>query len=337
MPNLQLAHPWALLLLVTVPLIAWVASREHRRAPTLRLPSARPFLVGGARRGVAARIWWLPHALAALAASGAAVALARPQIRGAAARDVSVEGIDIVIALDVSTSMLAADFKPRDRLFVAKEVFKQFVQSRTNDRMGLVVFAADAYTQCPLTLDYGVLLDVLEAVQTGVIEDGTAIGNAVATATNRLRGSEAKSKVIILLTDGDNNSGQISPVQAAEMAHEMGVKLFPIMVGKGGEVPYPAGVNMFGQQTYRNVEIAVNPELLKQMAKIADGEFYLATDRASLEGNLRDILDRLEKTRLYEGGSLARVTEAFGYALAPAFIAACLQMLLLVTRFRRFP
>ena len=170
------------------------------------------------RRGALARTWWLPYLLRSLAIGCFAIALARPQLPGLKQRDASVEGIDIVVCLDLSTSMEAADFKPQDRIHVAKQVLDDFIQSRTNDRIGLVVFASDAYTQAPLTLDYSVLRNILKDVKTRVIEDGTAIGNAIATGVNRLRDSDAKSKIIVLITDGDNNAGEISPTAAAQIA-----------------------------------------------------------------------------------------------------------------------
>src|SRR5207244_4416668 len=167
---------------------------------------------------------------------------------------------------------------------------------------GARLLAAEAYTQCPLTLDYRVLQELLEQVKTGVIVDGTAIGNALATAVNRLRESDAKSKVIILLTDGDNNAGNISPLQAAQIAGDLGIKVFTILIGKGGRVPYPTGTDLFGRTLYEQVEIDVNPELLQQIAKSTGGTAYQATDRESLERGLSQVLDSLEKSKIYEAG-----------------------------------
>ena len=198
--------------------------------------------------------------------------------------------------------MRAADFEPENRLHVAKEVLKDFIGRRRSDRIGLVVFAGDAWTQAPLTLDQGILRDLVDRLRFGVIEDGTAIGNAVATAVNRLRESEARSKVVILITDGDNNAGNVSPQEAAGMAKALGIRVFPILVGKGGLVPYPVGVDFFGETVYERREFPVNPELLKQIAETTGGAYTDATDRETLEHGLQAVLDRMEKTRIFEVG-----------------------------------
>jgi Ca-activated chloride channel family protein len=333
--SLQLARPWALILLLAIPLAIAVLRLERRRVPRLRFPSAPALARAG--RGVAGRFGWLPAALVVIALGFAAVALARPQARGAHDEETSVEGIDIVIALDLSTSMRAADFKPQNRLHVAKEVLKEFIGKRRSDRIGLVTFAGDAYTQCPLTLDYGILRSLVDALRFGVIEDGTAIGNAVATSVNRLRESSAKSKVVVLITDGDNNAGQVSPLEAARMARSLGIKVFTILVGRGGVVPYPTGTDLFGRTVYEPLEFPVNPGLLEEIARETGGAHYNATDRESLERGLNDILDRLEKSRLFEAGRSARVVELFPRFLAPAFGLAALGLLLGATRFRPFP
>lgn len=327
-------NPWALLILIPAVLVVVWRAIATRRRPTLALPAVGPLRL--LPHTPAQRLGWLPQALGALALVGVVIALARPVQRASAARDVSVEGIDIVVALDLSTSMRAADFRPKNRFFVAIEVLKEFIGSRPNDRIGLVVFAADAYTQCPLTLDHGVLLGVLDQLKLGVIEDGTAIGNGLATAVNRLRGSEAKSKVVILITDGDNNSGNVSPLEAAQMAKSLGVKTYTVMVGKGGKVPYPQE-DAFGRTVYVDVEIPVNPKLLEQIAAATGGRSYTATDRATLQQSLQDILDSLEKTRLFEAGASAQYDELFPWALWPALACAVLDVLLRVTRLRRFP
>jgi Ca-activated chloride channel family protein len=328
-------NPWAFAFLIpVVPLLLWLAARERRRSAALRFPLASVLRAGP--RGLAG-LWWLPHALRLVAVVLATAALARPQLPGQRARDLSVEGIDIVVALDISTSMNAADFRPRDRITVAKDVLRNFIEGRLNDRIGLVVFAGEAYTQAPLTLDYNVLADILSSVRTGLIEDGTAIGNALATALNRLRDSDAKSKVVILITDGDNNAGNISPMEAAAIAHEMGVRVYTIMVGKGGMVPYPAGDDFFGQPTFREVEIPVNPELLKSIASDTGGTFYNAIDRQTLEGGLNDILDQLEKTKLFQSGGFQNMHEEYGPFLLLACVALLLEAALSAGRLRSFP
>jgi len=323
---------------------------EGRRSAVVRFPLAG--LLRQGPRGLAP-LWWAPRLMRVLAVSLACVALARPQLRGNKVRDLSVEGIDIVVDLDISTSMRALDFRPKDRISVAKEVLRNFIEGRTNDRIGLVVFAGEAYTQAPLTLDYHVLGEILDSVRTGLIEDGTAIGNALATAINRLcetrsadgkqtRPDEfckggAKSKVVILITDGDNNAGNISPMEAAAIAKQLGIRVYTILVGKGGKVPYPSGKDFFGNATINQIEIPVNPELLKAIAADTGGSFYKAADRQSLESGLNDILDQLEKTTLFQSGGYQNMHEAYEPFLFGAAVALLLELLLASTRLRSFP
>ncbi|MHB8416519.1 MAG: vWA domain-containing protein [Myxococcales bacterium] len=333
--TVRLAHPWALVLLAAAPLVLWLQLMRRRHGAVLLHPAALPLL--GVRRGFWAKLTWLPPVLYALGIALTSVALAEPRIRTSAAEDVSVEGIDIVIAFDISTSMLAADFQPKDRITVAKDVIDDFIKSRTNDRVGLVVFAGEAYTQCPLTLDYGVLRQILADVRCGVIEDGTAIGNALATAVNRLRESDAKSKVILLITDGGNNAGNIAPRQAAEIAKQFGIKVYTILVGKGGKVPYPVGKNLLNEPAYQMVDVDVDPDLLKDIARTTGGQMYVATDKASLQKSFRDVLDRLQKSKIIEGARFAQYKELFSAWLWPGFLFAALGMLLQATALRPFP
>jgi len=329
------ARPWALLLLAAVPLALAALLLERRRAARLRHPRAAVLARTG--RGLLGRLGFLPQALVLAALALAAIALARPQTRERRPEATSVEGIDIVVALDLSTSMRAADFAPQNRLHVAKEVLKEFVARRPTDRIGLVVFARDAYTQSPLTLDTGILRALLDQLRFGVIEDGTAIGNALATAVNRLRESSTKSKAIVLVTDGDNNAGQVSPLEAAEMARSLGIRVFPILVGKGGLVPYPVGEDLFGQTIFERRQFPVNPDLLREIARVTGGTYANATDRETLEHGLQAVLDRMEKTRLFEAGGASRTTELFAEWLGPAFWLAALGLLLGTTRWRAFP
>lgn len=339
--GLAFAQPWALLLLLAVPALLLVWRMRQRRRPKLVFPPFAALL--GAGRGSLARIAWLPSALGLLAIAGTALALARPVVDAPSARDLSVEGIDVLVALDLSSSMTAVDFQPNDRITVAKEVLDGFVSRRPNDRLGLVVFAGEAYTQCPLTLDHGVLRQVLAQVRIGGIPDGTAIGNAIGTSLNRLRDSEAKSKVVILITDGDSNAGTISPMEAAGMAKELGIPVYTILVGRrcddpaGCKVPFPAGTDIFGRQMFKNLPIAVNPELLENIARETGGAAYIATDRESLEGNLQDALASFEKSRIVESRQLSNVTEIFDRFLLPALVFGCLGAVLAATRLRRFP
>jgi Ca-activated chloride channel family protein len=333
--QLHFANPAILGLLVLVP-AAVFASLAARRQPRFRFPLASTLF---SRRGALSSIWWLPGALRALALTLAILALARPQVPGVKMRDTSVEGIDVVVCLDLSTSMEAADFRPKDRIHVAKDVLDQFVQSRarTNDRIGLVVFAGDAYTQAPLTLDHSVLRNIIKDLRTRVIEDGTAIGNAIATAVNRLRDSDAKSKVIVMITDGDNNAGQISPMEAAQIAAQEHIKIFTILVGKGGMVPFPAGTDFFGNPAYQQVEVDINPDLLMDISKATGGTYYRATDKETLAKGLDDILDKLDKSKLAESGGYQQMDELFGLFLLPALALLAMELALSATRLRSFP
>jgi Ca-activated chloride channel family protein len=333
----HLDRPWALLLLLAVPLAIAALAFESRRSPRLLHPRLAALAAGG--RGLVARLWWLPQALVIAAIGLTALGLSRPQAREREPETRTVEGIDIVIALDLSTSMSAADFLPRNRLHVAREVLKEFMGRRPSDRIGLVIFAGEAYTQAPLTLDHEVLKTLVDQLEFGLIEDRTAIGNAIATALNRLRESDAKSKVVILITDGDNNAGQVSPRQAAEMARTLGVRVFPILVGKGGvvPVPVPGQKDLFGQQYYDYQRMEVNPGLLREIARITGGAYANAGDRAELERGLQAVLDRMEKTRIVETTGSTRSVELFPRLLEPAFWLGALGLLLGLTRWRTFP
>ncbi len=329
------AHPWALFGLLAAAGAIWLLSRRRKRMPRLLLPQS------AAARAIPpstwARLWWLPGALLIAALALTSIGLSGPRLRASRRQDLSVEGIDIVVAFDLSTSMLAADFRPKDRITVAKEVLRNFIASRQNDRIGLVVFAGEAYTQCPLTLDYKVLDALLDQVRTGVIVDGTAIGNALGTAVNRLRESDARSRVVILITDGDNNAGNLSPMQAAQIAHDLGIKVYTILIGKGGRVPYPTGTDLFGRTTYEPVEIDVNPELLQQIARVTGGAYYPATDKESLESGLHAVLDSLEKSKIYEAGGSTRYDEWYARFFAPAALFAFLGVALRGTRLQGAP
>lgn len=325
---------WLWLLAFVPPLLAWAYVERKRRA-VLRFSAASQLFAQG--RGLRPRFLWMLPAMRVLAFALAVMALARPQERDARERDLSVEGIDIMIALDLSTSMEAADFRPNNRLHVAKEVLSEFITGRANDRIGLVVFSGAAYTQAPLTLDYGVLKEVIKQLRTRVLEDGTAIGDAVATALNRLRDSDAKSRVVVLITDGDNNAGRLSPIDAGDAAKSLGIPVYTILVGKGGKVPFPQGQDIFGRTAWRDVEIPINPELLQRLAKETGGEFYRATDRESLKEGLQHVLDSLERSKLMEGGATATYREKFHELLLWAALLLVLEFLLRATVLRVFP
>ncbi|MDR4505254.1 MAG: VWA domain-containing protein [Candidatus Scalindua sp.] len=264
-------------------------------------------------------------------------ALARPQ-SGKAHSKAKTEGIDIVLALDVSGSMLAEDFivneKRHNRLHVAKEVVRDFIKWRENDRLGMVVFAGQAYTQCPLTLDYDILLQFLDKVNIGMVEDGTAIGSAIGVCVNRLKSSQAKSKVIILLTDGRNNSGEIDPLTAAELAKAFDITIYTVGAGTKGLAPYPTK-GAFGFTVYQSIQIDIDDEGLTEIADITGGKYFRATDTESLKEVYRQI-DSLERTEM----EIARYTEyneLFDYLLLPALGIFIFEIVLANTRFRKIP
>ena len=237
-----------------------------------------------------------------------------------------VEGKDIMIALDVSGSMEALDFQPKNRITAAKNVIEEFVKLRKSDRLGLVFFAKESFLQIPLTTDYDIFAELLARVTTGVIEDGTAIGNGLGLALSRLESSKAKSKVIILLTDGDNNSGNISPETAAEIAAKQGVKVYSILIGTDAEVPFPAGKDFFGRDTFQKVKVKTNPGLLKNISDKSGGKFYQSISTEELTKAFKDI-DELEKSPIP-----ARKLKIYN-EYAPNFIILALAFILVARIF----
>jgi len=251
------------------------------------------------------RLRHLPFILRLIVLAIVIIALARPQSTSKG-QNVYSEGIDIVLALDISGSMLAEDFQP-NRIEAAKNVAQDFIGGRTNDRIGLVIFSGESFTQCPLTVDYEVLKTLIKPLKSGMIEDGTAIGLGLANAVNRLRESKAKSKVIILLTDGVNNRGEIDPITAAEIAKSFGIRVYTVGVGTIGEAPYPVQTP-FGIR-YQMVPVEIDEKVLKQVAEMTDGKYFRATDNKKLRAIYQEI-DQLEKTRI-EVRSYRRYTELF--------------------------
>jgi Ca-activated chloride channel family protein len=265
------------------------------------------------------------------------IALARPSSPIENAK-VEADGIDIVLAIDCSGSMLAEDFKlnnrRRNRLFVVKKVAEDFIEMRKNDRIGIVAFAARAYTVCPLTLDYSWLIKNLERIRIGDIEDGTAVGSAIMSSLNRLRDSGAKSKIIVLLTDGINNAGKVSPSVAAEAAKALDVKIYTIGAGTKGLAPYPVKT-AWGDTVYQNVKIDIDEDTLKQIAEETSGKYYRATDTRSLKQIYKEI-DSLEKTTIEEIG-FTRYNEHFYIFLIPALMLLLFEIILSNTLLRRLP
>ena len=290
---MEFAHPhilWALTIIA--PMTAYYVWQTLKGGAALDIST-----VEGLRRAprtLRQYMRHLPFVLRCAAVTLAVIALARPQSAEHNTRT-DAEGIDIVMAIDVSTSMLARDFAP-DRITAAKEVAAQFVAARPADRIGLVVFAGESLTQSPLTTDKATLQTLLGRIRSGVIEDGTAIGNGLATSINRLRESEAKSKVIILLTDGVNNRGQISPLTAAQIAAEYGIRVYTIGVGKRGKAPYPV-TDMFGNTTVMQLDVEIDEEVLQKIADQTGGKYFRATDKHKLAEIYAEI-DSLEKSKV---------------------------------------
>ena len=287
------AYPWALLLLALLPLY-WLWSRR-RRPPALIFSRAE--LAGSHTSRAMRRIARLPEWLRGLCYASLVVALAAPRT-GAAVVNVDAEGIAIVVVLDISSSMLAEDFAPDNRLRVAKTKVAQFVAGRRYDRVGLVAFAGEALTQVPITIDYAVIYEALNHLEagTGLLEDGTAIGTAVATAANRLRRVPGKSRVLILMTDGENNRGDIDPLTAAKAAAAFGIRIYTIGVGSEGVAPIPVAIGPFGKQ-YANLPVHIDEHLLTQMAQLSGGRYFRATNAQALD-SIYGQIDRLEKTKV---------------------------------------
>ncbi len=297
-------------------LVAYYVWRQLKGGASLRISS-----VSGVADAPKTVRYWLRHvpfALRIIALALLIVALARPQGVEENART-NTEGIDIVLAIDVSGSMLARDFKP-DRITAAKEVAGDFIADRTGDRLGLVVFAGEALTQSPLTTDQGTLQTLLGRIRSGLIEDGTAIGNGLATAINRLRESEAKSKVIILLTDGVNNRGEIAPLTAAEIAKAQGIRVYTIGVGTQGMAPYPA-VDMFGNRTFVQQQVEIDEKTLREMAAHTGGSYFRATDKAKLKA-IYDEINRLEKSKIEVLSHITRHEHYLNWVLAALALLA---------------
>ena len=279
------------LLVIPVLLIALYVYRELAgRNPHLRVSTARPWKLEGA--GALSVVRHLPFALRIAALSLIIVVIARPRSSSEMER-IDTEGIDIVLAMDVSTSMLARDFEP-DRISAAKDIAIEFIAQRPTDRIGIVVFAGESYTQCPLTTDRATLINLMKEVQTDLIEDGTAIGNGLATAVARMADSDAKSRVIILLTDGVNNSGEIAPLTAAEIANTYGVRVYTIGVGANGTAPYPV-MTPWGVDIQR-VNVEIDENLLKTIAETTGGRYFRATDNTKL-AEIYSEINRMEKAR----------------------------------------
>ncbi|MFH0921870.1 MAG: VWA domain-containing protein [Fibrobacterota bacterium] len=326
-------YPFALLLLLFVPAMAWWhARRERARTGALRFSSLA--LVSGIEPSARLNFRHAVIVLRLLAVLLCVLALARPQW-GESGEEVTTHGVDIMLLLDASGSMKAEDFKPENRLGVCKKVLADFIQGRKHDRLGLVVFAANAFTLCPLTADYDLLVDAIRSVDFSTVdEDGTAIGNAVAMAVNRLRESKAKSRIIILLTDGANNRGEIDPATAAKAAAALGIRIYTVGAGKEGPVPYPVFHPFFGKQ-YQTIESDIDENALRAIATETNGRFFRAKDPKSLV-DIYGQIDKLEKTEI-KAQMFTTYTELFTWFAGLALFALLLELLLSNTLLRRIP
>lgn len=335
MPELRFLDPAFLLLAAALPLLWWLQGRQRRDA-ALRFPTLAVVQPSANRRGPAARKLLL--VLRCLVLLLLAVALARPQ-RGRAESEARGEGIDILLAVDISGSMLAEDFTLPDgqrgnRLDALKGVVREFVQARPNDRFGLVLFGARPYTQCPLTLDHGWLLQNLDRAEIGMIEDGTAIGSALAAAAARLRGTTAKSKVVILLTDGQNNAGKVSPLTAADAVRALGIRTYTIGAGTRGMAPFPAR-DLFGNKVYQPVPVDIDEDTLREIASRTGGSYFRATDTASLQQVYAEI-DRLERSE-FSAPRYLDYDEFFPWLIGAALLLLATEFTLAETRLRILP
>lgn len=318
------------LLLLLIPMIGWYIWKLRNSQASLQVSSSEAFEAPGATSWKV-YLRHVPFILRMTAIALLIVILARPQSTNSW-QNSSTEGIDIVMAMDVSTSMLAQDLKP-NRLEASKDVAASFINGRPNDNIGLVVFSAESFTQCPLTTDHGVLLNLFKDIQPGIIEDGTAIGLGLANAVSRIKDSHAKSKVIILLTDGMNNAGEIAPVTAAEIAKTFGVRVYTIGVGTRGEAPYPFQT-AFGIQ-YQNMPVDIDEPTLKQISATTGGQYFRATDNASLKEIYTEI-DKMEKTKISVQEYSKKQEEYKNWALL-VFALLLMEVLLRNTLLRNIP
>jgi len=330
MSHLTFLHPHFLFLLIMVPLfIAWYLWKQQDMQASMQISSLKGFSKAPVSKKIYLR--HLIFALRMLTISLLIIILARPQSTNSI-RNVTTEGIDIVMALDISSSMLAEDFKP-NRLEAAKDVAVQFISGRPNDKIGLVIFAAESFTQCPLTTDHKVLINLLKDIHVNMLEDGTAIGMGLATAVARIKDSKAKSKVIILLTDGVNNRGEIAPATAAEIAKTFGVRVYTIGVGTVGMAPYPVQT-VFGKQ-YQQMEVKIDEGLLKNIADITGGKYFRATNKNKLK-HIYNEIDKMEKTKIEVKEYTKRKEEYLLFAVI-AGLLLLLEILLKNTVLKNLP
>lgn len=331
--KIQFLNPYWFWLFIIIPILiiyqVFIKSKERPSLLYSDISTLKSFDKGNTKF-----LYYLKHIFRYLTFIILILALARPSIPEMFTR-IKGKGVDILLAIDVSTSMRAIDFQPNNRFYVAKEEAKNFISMRPNDRIGLVIFGGESYTQCPLTIDHNILIEFLEQIKTGMVEDGTAIGMGIATSINRLRNSKAKSKVIILLTDGRNNSGEIDPVTAANLAKELNIKVYPIGVGKEGYSKIPIDHPIYGRQ-YVSQKLDIDIETLNKIAEISGTK---SAKRAQNSEQLKSIMieiDKLEKTEISEKVHY-RYYDLFYYFLYIALALLVLELIYSKILFKRLP
>ncbi|MCX7611351.1 MAG: VWA domain-containing protein [Ignavibacterium sp.] len=323
-------YPWVLFFLILIPILTFLYFYKLRKKEaSIKISDSKIFNEAG--KSLKTKLIHLPFILKMFSLILLIIALARPQ-SFSSGTNVNTEGIDIAIVLDISGSMLAEDFKP-NRLEAAKRITDKFIEGRVSDRIGLVIFSRVAFTQCPLTIDYAVLRNLLKDIRSGMLDDGTAIGNAIANGVNRLKNSDAKSKVIILITDGVNNAGEIDPLSASEIAKAYGIKIYSIGVGTIGEAPYPIQTP-FGIR-YQMVPVEIDEVLMRKISEITGGQYFRATNNRALE-EIYNKIDAMEKSKV-EITSYRTAAELYSYLMIPASILFLIDLIFSRTIFRKLP
>lgn len=317
------------LLLLLIPYIIWYILKWKSAEASIQISDVSVY--ANTPKSYKNYLFHAPFLLRMVALALLIIVLARPQSTNSW-QNSETEGIDIMLALDISTSMLAEDLKP-NRLEAAKEVATQFINGRPYDNIGVTLFAGESFTQCPLTVDHSVLLNLINQAECGIIEDGTAVGMGIANAVSRLKDSNAISKVVILLTDGTNNMGDISPLTAAEIAKSFGIRVYTIGVGTNGTAPYPYPVG--GTIQYVNMPVQIDESTLTQIAATTDGSYYRATSNSKLKEVYEEI-DKLEKTKI-SVKQFSKRTEEYGIFAVAAFLCILMEILLRYTVLRRIP
>ncbi len=328
----KFAEPHFFWALTAIPvMIAWYIWKNREAMPDIKISSLRNF-EGIPRAGAG----FMRHSVFAIRMAAIALlifALAKPQ-SSSSWKNITTEGIDIILSMDISASMLAKDFKP-NRLEASKEVAIEFIESRPNDRIGLVIFSGESFTQCPLTTDHAVIINLFKDIKTGIIADGTAIGEGLANAVNRIKDSNAKSKVIIILTYVVNNAGSVAPLTAAEIAKAFGIRVYTIGVGTNGKAYSPVGIYPNGQYAFDYVEVKIDEIMMKNIAELTEGKYFRATNNESLKQIYKEI-DKLEKTKFEEKSYTKKAEEFFWYVFA-AGVLLLLELFLRTTLLRSIP